>query len=246
MPDTMEMEPHKMNIDEKQRELFRRSAAQIETQAAKYVESIKAAKTVEELNDAVAWCNDKKDMIKNIEEGDLGMARAFWYKKWQDQNDEIKKFVTPLKTWKDKVMALVTAKRAEIKAKLAEIEAKKNAKLLAKAEDKHEQKVQMLIDLGHEKKAMVVAKQPVAFTPVKMEMPKINGAVWKKSYAISIENVGELIVSIAKNPRYHNLIPQDILIGRLEALARTLNGNMGDFKGIKCFETENPALGGKK
>lgn len=246
MPETMEMDIRKMTIDEKQRELFRLSAAQIETQAKNVMAEIKGAKTTEELDKAVAWCVEKKDMIAKIEDGELGLARAFWHKKWFTQNEEIKGFTTPLKTWKDKVMAVVTAKRAEIKARLLADEAKKNAKLLAKAEEKHEQKVQTLMDLGHEKKAMAVAKQPVAFTPVKIEMPKIKNAVWKKTYIITIEDIGELIESIAAHPRYHNLIDQEKLTGRLESLARDLAGNMGDFKGIKCFEGENHALGGGK
>ncbi len=242
MQDTMELEK-KMTIDEKQRQLFKASAAQIETQAKKVIAGIKDIETCDQ---AVAWCVEKKEMIKTIEEGELGMARAFWYKKWQDQNEEIKGFITPLKTWKDKVMVAVTAKRAEIKERLRKEEERKNAKLLEKAEEKHELKVQTLMDLGHEKKAMSVAKQPVAFTPIKMEMPKIQGAVWKKSYVVEIQDFGELVRSIAKQTRYHNLIDQDKLISRLETLARTLQGNMGDFKGIKCYESENHALGGGK
>lgn len=243
MQDTMEMDVNKMTIDEKKRELFKMSAAQIEAQAKKVIAGIKDVASCE---DAVAWCVDKKEMIKQIEEGELGLAQAFWYKKWKDQTEEIKNFVTPLKTWKDKVMAAVTAKRAEIKERLRKEEERKNAKLLAKAEEKHEIKVQTLFEMGQEKKAMAVAKQPVAFTPVKIEMPKIKDAVWKKSYSVSITDIGELITYIAKTPRYHNLIDQDKLIARLETLARTLSGNMGEFKGIKCFETDNHALGGGK
>jgi hypothetical protein len=247
MSQLMEMTEIKgMTIDEKQRELFRTSAAQIEAQAAKVMAQVKEAKTVEELNDAVAWCNEKKDMIRNIEEGDLGMARAFWHKKWFDQNEEIKKFITPLKTWKDNVMALVTRKRADIAFKLKQEEERKNAKLLAKAEEKHEQKIQTLMDLDKPKAAMIAAKKPVAFTPVKIEMPKIKGAVWKKTYIVTIEDIGAVLTYIAKTPRYHTLIDQEKLTGRLESLARDLAGNMGEFKGIKCFESENHALGGNK
>ncbi len=94
--------------------------------------------------------------------------------------------------------------------------------------------------------AMVVAKKPVAFTPVKIEMPKIKDAVWKKTYIVNIEDIGALLTYIAKTPRYHNLIDQERLVGRLETVARTLSGNMGEFKGIKCFEGENYALGGNK
>ena len=74
MPDTtMEMEPNKMNIDEKQRELFRRSAEQIESQATKQIAAVKAAKTTDELNDAVrSGATRRRTWIKNIEEGDLG------------------------------------------------------------------------------------------------------------------------------------------------------------------------------
>lgn len=246
MQDTMEMETKKMNIDEKQREIFRRSAEQIEGQAGKMIAQVKEAKTIEELNDAVAWCKSKKDMITNIEDGDLGLARDFWYKKWFDQKEEIKNFITPLKKWKDEVLAVVTRKRAELLAKLAKKEEKINTKLLTKAEDQHQQKVQTLMDLGHEKKAMAVAKQPVAFTPVKIEMPKIKGAVWKKSYIVSIDDTAALIAFIGRTPRYHGLLVHDKLISRLETLARDLNGNMSDFKGIKCFESQNPALGGTK
>lgn len=235
-----------LNVLEQERILYLAMTNGVAEKAKTIIADVKKAKTVEELNDAVAWCNERKESSKQIEGGFTFKVKSILHKKWQQFNQELDTYFDPnAKAVKD-VMAVVTTKRAEIKARILAEEAKKNAKLLAKAEEKHEQKVQTLIDLGHEKKAMVVAKQPVAFTPVKIEMPKIKNAVWKKTYIITIEDIGALLTSISKNARYHSLVDQEKLIGRLESLARDLSGNMGDFKGIKCFEGENHALGGGK
>ncbi len=247
MPDTMELQDmKKMTIDEKQWELFRLHAANIKTEVNAVIASIKNAKTIEELNKPVEFCTNTKTYIQEIDESPIGLIKEYHREKWEDANEEYKGLVGPAKEAIKEIMLKVTAKRAELKAKLLADEAKRNAKLEAKAVEKKELKVQTLMDLGKTQAAMIEAKKPLVYTPIKLEMPQIKDAVWKPTYIVEIEDIGALLTYIAKTPAYHNLIEQKDLASRLGTLARTLRGNMGEFKGIKCFTNEKPALGGGK
>lgn len=237
-----------LKLDDKMRALYRMNAEQIESQAKQQMTLVKEAKTIEDLNVPVAWSNEKQTFIKQVEEGVLGTVRAIWHKKWFESNAEIKEYVDPAKRWKKEVMDAVTKKRQQIKLALAAAEAKKNAKLEEKAIAQREEQAQALIEAGKAKAAKVLLNKPLTFTPVSFPMPKIKGAVWKKNYTVTIEDLAELLIFIAKNKdrTFLGLIEQDVLVSRLEALAVQLDGNMAEFKGIKCFQGENPALGGSK
>ena len=235
-----------LKLDDKMRALYRMNAEQIESQAKKQIALIKDAKTVEELNAPIAWVAEKKSFIKQVEDGVLGTVRAIWHKKWFDQNQEIKEYVDPAKKWNKEVLDAATKKREQIKAALAAQEAKKNAKLEEKAKAQREEQAQALIEQGKPKAAKVLLNKPLAFTPVSFPMPKIKGAVWKKNYTVTVDDLPELLMFIAKNKNrtYLALINQTDLIAKLEKLAVDLDGNMGEFPGITCFQGTTPAVGG--
>lgn len=235
-----------LKLDDKMRALYRMNAEQIENQAKKQIALIKEAKTIEDLNAPVAWANEKKTFIKQVEEGVLGTVRAIWHKKWFDSNAEIKEYVDPAKKWGKEVMEAVTKKRADIKAQLAAKEAKLNAKLEEKAIAQREEAAKALVEQGRAKAAKVLLNKPLTYTPVSIPMPKIKDAVWKKTYMVRIDDLGDLLAYIAKNPKYFKLFDQETLVSRLESLAVQLDGNMAEFKGLTCFQGENPALGGSK
>lgn len=235
-----------LKLDDKMRALYKMNAEQIESQAKKQIAIIKDAKTVEDLSAPVAWVAEKKGWVKSIEEGVLGTVRALFHKKWLDSKAEIDQYVDPAKKWNKEVLDAATKKRDQIKAALAAAEAKKNAKLEEKAVALREEAAKVLIEAGKPKAAKVLLNKPLAFTPVSFPMPKIKGAVWKKNYSITIEDLPELLMFIAKNKNrtYIGLIDQNDLIAKLEKLAVDLDGNMGEFPGIKCFQGTTPAVGG--
>lgn len=235
-----------LKLDDKQRALYRMNAEQLESQAKKQIALIKEAKTIEDLNAPVAWANEKKTFIKQVEEGVLGTVRAIWHKKWFDSNAEIKEFVDPAKKWNKEVMEAVTKKRAKIKEELAAKEARVNEKLEEKAEAKRAEAAKALIEAGKPKAAKILMNKPLAFTPVSFPMPKIKDAVWKKTYMVKIEDLSEILVYLVKNKSYIHLIDQEALISKLEKIAVDLDGNMKEFPGIKCYQGENPALGGSR
>lgn len=235
-----------LTVDEAQREWYKGQLAKIEKEGPKIIAGIKNKEGAEK---ATAWRVEVRNFIKSVEEGALGIASSWLNKRKKEIDGEINGYTDPCdklaKEAKAKTDKWYTAEAQRVK----ELNDRLQTKAIDKAEEKKEQKVQTLMDLGKHQAAMIEAKRPLQAIIPKIEMPKIKGAngelaVFKKSYVVQIDDLGEVLKHIAKHPAYYALIPTEILRGRLELLAKDLNGNMAEFKGLRCFETVNSDVRG--
>lgn len=229
----------KLALAEKERSLYQMHAKTIEDEGKRVIASIKDAKSCEA---AIAWRLEQRKYIESVEEGPLGEILALRKGMLAEITTEIKGYIDPCKEWMKKVKEKTDTWYAAEEARVRLEQMKASAKEEVKAVKKQEKTVQTLLDLGKHKQAKAVMRAPLVFTPPVVEMPKIKGAVWKKNYMVSIEDIGELLTYIAANPKYHNWIKQDLLIAKLEDEAVKLAGNMGEFPGIKCFQGKTSAV----
>jgi hypothetical protein len=233
-----------MTIGEAQREQYRSVAARIQQEGPAIIKGIK---TKEGADKAAAWRVDVREFIRSIEAGPLGMASADLLRLKREIDAEMDLYIDPCKKLSNEAKAKGDRWVLEEEQRVKLLNAKLNAKAEEKAVKKQEQVVQTLMDLGKHKAAKTVLRQPLVYAPVVVEMPKVNNTIMKTIYAVTIEDMGELLAYIAERPQYHDWIDQDVLLGKLKAQAVQLAGNMQDFPGIKCTQSKTSALvGGPK
>jgi hypothetical protein len=232
-----------MTIDDKERALFRTHAAAIEMDAKALIAGCKTKEGVEK---AAAWRVEQRNYMESVDASPIAKLKEYYREKWSDINEEYKGYVEPCKLWMKKVKDAMDAWYLHETERVKLASAKANAKIIAKAEEKQQQKVQVLMDLGKPKQAMAAAQRPlVVAAPPTIAMPKIKHAVWKKKYVVQIDDLGALLKYIGKNQKYHRMIDRETLVSRLESIAVDLDGNMKEFDGVRCFETAtSAAIGG--
>lgn len=249
MQPTMELLDVKdLSIDEKQRELFKIHAATIEQEAKDIIAAIKPGpKSKEAVERAMAWRVDQRRYMDSVEASPLFALKEYYRKKCEGLRQEIKGYIDPCEKWMPQVKAKADAWYLEEEQRVKMEQAKAAAKTLEKAENKQQQQIQTFMDLGKPKAAEAIARRPLAYTPPIIQMPKIKHAIWKKKYVVQIDDLGALLAYIAKHPEYHGMIDAPALTSKLEGIAIDLDGNMQQFKGVRCFVTANSAaIGGPK
>ncbi len=206
-----------MTIDQAQREHYLAAAARIAKEGPRIIAGIKDEQGAKR---AVAWRLEVREFIRSVEAGALGLASAELHRRKKEIDAEMDAYIEPCKK-------LFNEAKGRTDRAIADFD--------------------QAIDLGKHKAAKAVMRAPLVFTPPTVEMPKIPNAVWKKTYMVTIEDMGELLAYIAANPKYHEWIKQEVLVAKLEDQAAKLAGNMGEFPGIKCFQGKSSAVvGGPK
>lgn len=249
MQQTMELADVKgISIDDKQRELFKIHAATIEQEAKEIIAAIKAGpKSKEAMERAAAWRVKQREYVQSVEDSPLALARSYYHKKHAELNDEIKRYTQPCKDWTVKVKSRMDQWYLDEEHRVKMLQVKETAKAMEKAETKQQIQIQTFMDLGKPKAAEAIARRPLAYTPPTVQMPKIKNAIWKKKYFIQIDDMGALLAYLAKHPEYHGMIDAPALTTKLEGIAVDLDGNMEQFKGVRCLVTPNSsAIGGPK
>jgi hypothetical protein len=230
-----------MTVGEAQREQYQTTVAKFKAEAPKILANIKSE---EGCNKAAAWRIQIREFTKSVETGVLGVAQAFLNKHKKAVDAEIRSYVDPCDALFKEAKAKMDRWYLDESQRIQALHDKAKTKAIDKAEVKQQQVVQTLMDLGKPKQAMIAASRPLAVALPTTTMPKIKGAIWKKKFVVQINDIGVLLAYIAKNPKYHRLIDQEVLQSRLETLALSLDGNMNEFKGIQCSQTPDSAVGG--
>ena len=233
-----------ITVDEAQRAHYRQTLARIEQEAPKIIAGVKNKAGADK---EAAWRLEVRTFIRSIEDGSLGVAKAFLHRRKKEIEAEINSYVDPCENLIRKSKAVTDAWYAEELRRAREREAKLKEKTVAKAEEHRDQKVQTLMDLGKTQAAMVAAQKPLVVSPPPVVMPKIKNAVWKTEYSVEIVDLGALLKYIAGKPAYYGLIDVKTLTASLKGLAAQLQGNMQEFKGVECtVKPSSVIVGGPK
>ncbi len=233
-----------MTVDEAQREHYKTELAEIQNESKAILAGIK---TKEGVDRASAWRLKLRNFIKSIEIGALGIASEMLYRRKKEIDAEIDAYIEPCEKLFKEAKTKMDRWYLDEADKVRITNEKAHAKEIAKAEEKQQQQIQTLMDLGKPKAAMIAAQKPLLVVPPTVQMPEIKNAIWKKKYFVKITDVGEVLKHIAKNPKYHEMIDQEKLVTKLESLAAKMGGNLQEFKGLECFQSPNSVtVGGAK